>query len=168
MASWGWSLTGAFAGWEKWVPTHSSRMNHADEVRLTRCPDTGSPAWIEGNPKVDSPQLWTSCHKWKERRITWDENWFLWVRENEFSDICWPLLMECVTGWMEWEKERRQTTNVIEGKDKRHLMRNTSSQPTLLTLQSLPTAFGFGNKGGPVWGQIRLSFKGKEKPDCTF
>lgn len=42
------------------------------------------------------PWLRSSCHKWTGRRITWNLNWFLWVRVNKISNISWPPSMECV------------------------------------------------------------------------
>lgn len=69
--------------------------------------------------KVDSPRLRASCHKWTDRRITWNLNWFLWVQErgrdgekvNEISDICWPPLMECVSGRPKMEVTERAWTD---------------------------------------------------------
>lgn len=74
------------------------------------------------------PHLHPSCHKWKDTRITWNLNWFLWVCENEVLDIIWPPLMECVTDGpeMEQEKEHRQTTNAISGKDMQCLLKGAT------------------------------------------
>lgn len=95
---------------------------------------------VRGQMKVDSPPLHASCHKWTDMRITWNLNWFLWVRENEISDIIWPLLMECVADGpkMVQEKEYRQTANVISGKDKLCLLKSATVWFPLWTLLSLP------------------------------
>lgn len=123
------------------------RVDRTDEVSWTLSMLRGTREVLTGRgQRWRSTHHWlrASCHEWTDRRITWNLNWFFffffWVRETEISAICWPPLMECVTGGpkTEQEKECRQTANVISGKDKRCLLKSATGQLPLRTLLSHP------------------------------
>lgn len=115
-------------------------MNRTDEVSWTVTMLRGMQEVLSERTemKVNSPRLWAGCHKWTDRRITWNLNWFLWEGENEISDICWPHLMEYVTSWIEPQKEFRQAANATAGKDDQCLLKSAIDQLLLLTHLSVP------------------------------
>lgn len=116
-----------------YLPREPCCMNRRDEVSRSL-----STLWgVDGGAqevltrertemKVDSPRLRASCHKWTDRRITWNLNWFLWVREREReSERNFRYLLTSLDGMCQWQakdggnrKSVDRQRNVISGNDK--------------------------------------------------